>query len=52
MYSKLPLKFIGVTDDFGMRQDPISGVSTYHYGVDLGWNKYQEEQYMQPMMGK
>lgn len=43
MYSKLPLKFIGVTDDFGMRQDPISGVSTYHYGVDLGWNKYQGE---------
>lgn len=43
MYSRLPLKFIGITDDFGMRKNPISGVSTFHYGLDLGWNKYQGE---------
>ena len=43
MYSKLPLKFIGVTENFGLRKDPISGVSSYHYGTDLGWNKYQGE---------
>lgn len=43
MYSKLPLKFIGITENFGMRKDPITGVSTYHYGTDFGWNKYQGE---------
>lgn len=43
MYSKLPLKFIGITENFGMRKDPISGVSSYHYGTDFGWNKYQGE---------
>jgi len=43
MYSKLPLKFIGITDQYGLRKDPITNVSTYHYGVDFGWNKYQGE---------
>ncbi len=43
MYSKLPLKFVGITDKFGLRTHPITGVSTYHYGVDFGWNKYQGE---------
>ena len=43
MYSKLPLKFVGITDNFGLRTHPITGVSTYHYGVDFGWNKYQGE---------
>ncbi len=43
MYPKLPLKFIGITDTFGMRKHPITGVSTFHYGLDLGWNKYQGE---------
>lgn len=43
MYERLPLNFIGVTADFGKRKDPISMVSSYHYGVDLGWNKYQGE---------
>ena len=43
MYERLPLDFIGVTDKFGARIDPITKVSSYHYGVDLGWNKYQGE---------
>ena len=43
MYERLPLNFIGVTEKFGSRKDPITGVSTYHYGIDLGWNKYQGE---------
>ena len=43
MYERLPLDFIGVTDNFGARVDPITKVSSYHYGVDLGWNKYEGE---------
>lgn len=43
MYDKLPLKFIGITEGYGLRKDPISGVSTYHYGIDLGWNEYEGE---------
>lgn len=43
MYPRLPLKFIGITDVFGMRKHPITGVSTFHYGLDLGWNRYQGE---------
>ena len=43
MYERLPLDFIGVTDNFGARVDPITKVSSYHYGVDLGWHKYQGE---------
>ena len=43
MYERLPLDFIGVTDKFGARIDPITKVSSYHYGVDLGWNKYEGE---------
>ena len=43
MYERLPLDFIGVTDNFGARIDPITKVSSYHYGVDLGWHKYQGE---------
>ncbi len=43
MYPKLPLKFIGITDMYGMRKHPITGVTTFHYGTDFGWNKYQGE---------
>lgn len=43
MYERLPLDFIGVTDNFGARVDPITKVTSYHYGVDLGWNKYEGE---------
>ena len=43
MYERLPLDFIGVTDKFGQRVDPITKVTSYHYGVDLGWHKYQGE---------
>lgn len=43
MYERLPLDFIGVTDTFGERKDPITFSTSYHYGVDLGWNKYQGE---------
>lgn len=43
MYSKFPLKTIGITDNFGMRKHPISGVSTRHYGVDFGWISYKGE---------
>lgn len=43
MYERLPLDFIGITDPFGERKDPITYTSSYHYGVDLGWHKYQGE---------
>lgn len=43
MYDRLPLKHIGITENFGMRKDPISGVSTFHYGTDFGWGNYQGE---------
>lgn len=43
MYERLPLDYIGITDDFGSRKDPITGVSSYHYGVDFGWHEYQGE---------
>lgn len=43
MYERLPLDFIGVTDKFGQRVDPITKVTSYHYGVDLGWHKYEGE---------
>lgn len=43
MYERLPLDFIGVTEKFGQRIDPITKVTSYHYGVDLGWYKYQGE---------
>lgn len=43
MYSKFPVKFVGITDNFGMRKHPISGVSTKHYGLDLGWINYKGE---------
>lgn len=43
MYDRLPLDFIGITEKFGNRIDPITGVTAYHYGVDFGWNKYQGE---------
>lgn len=43
MYERLPLDFIGLTDKFGTRNDPITGVSTFHYGIDMGWHSYQGE---------
>lgn len=43
MYERLPLDFIGITEYFGNRVDPITNVSSYHYAVDFGWNKYQGE---------
>lgn len=43
MYERLPLDFIGITEYFGNRIDPITNVSSYHYAVDFGWNKYQGE---------
>lgn len=43
MYDRLPLDYIGITDLFGVRIDPISGLSRFHYGIDLGWHKYQGE---------
>jgi len=43
MYERFPLDYIGITDKFGPRIDPITGVTTYHYGIDFGWNKYQGE---------
>ena len=43
MYERLPLDFIGITEDFGLRRDPITGVSNYHYAVDFGWHNYQGE---------
>lgn len=43
MYERLPLDFIGITEYFGNRINPITNVSSYHYAVDLGWNKYQGE---------
>lgn len=43
MYDKLPLKSIAITDNFGLRMHPISKVSTYHYGLDLGWVNYKGE---------
>lgn len=41
MYEKLPLDYINVTSKFGYREDPITGVTKYHYGVDFGWHKYK-----------
>jgi len=43
MYERLPLNYIGITGEFGTRKDPITGVSSYHYGVDFGWHNYQGE---------
>jgi len=43
LYSKLPLKYIGVTSNYGLRKDPFTGVSTFHYGTDFGYNKYLGE---------
>lgn len=43
MYSKLPLKYINITSSYGLRKDPFTGVSTYHYGTDFGYNKYLGE---------
>jgi len=38
MYDKLPLDYIGITDYFKNRIDPISGEDKMHYAVDLGWH--------------
>ena len=43
MYEKLPLDYIGLTDNFGKRKDPISGEDAYHYAIDLGWHSYLGE---------
>ncbi len=43
MYERLPLDFIGVTEKFGQRKNPKTGVISYHYAIDLGWYKYQGE---------
>lgn len=42
MYEKLPLDFIGVTDNFGYSKLE-NGTQKFHYGVDLGWHNYQGE---------
>ena len=47
MYERLPLDFIGVTEKFGQRKNPKTGVISYHYAIDLGWYKYQGE----PVLG-
>ena len=39
MYDRLPLDYIGITDDFGERIDPISKEKTFHTAIDLGWHK-------------
>lgn len=44
MYEKLPLSFIGITDNFGSRKDPISNTESYHFGLDLGWHSYPGEE--------
>lgn len=51
MYERLPLDFIGITEKFGSRIDPITNVPTYHYGVDFGWNKYEGEPVYAPLDG-
>ncbi len=43
MYERLPLDYIGLTDGFGARKDPITKESSYHYGIDLGWHSYLGE---------
>lgn len=39
MYVKYPVNKVGITSDFGLRTHPITKVSRYHYGLDLGWIK-------------
>ena len=39
MYVKYPVNAVGITSDFGLRTHPITKVSRYHYGLDLGWIK-------------
>lgn len=43
MYVKYPVNKVGITSDFGLRTHPITKVSRYHYGLDLGWINYQGE---------
>lgn len=43
MYVKYPVNNVGITSLFGVRVHPITNVSKYHYGLDLGWIKYQGE---------
>ena len=43
MYERLPLDYIGITSEFGYRQNPITGIQQFHYGLDLGWHSYQGE---------
>ena len=43
MYVKYPVNKVGITSDFGLRTHPITKVSRYHYGLDLGWINDQGE---------